>query len=504
MLTEHFVASIGAAAKAPSTSAQKDASIFVHEYQPLQQQRSTFKKSATGPNCLAISQTHVFAAQIDKAVVHVYSREKGNQEATVPFPERITCIALACDDSVLVLGTAEGRILLWEVTSGRQITTSQAHLQAVTVVVVDPTSNFFLSASVDSTVHVWSLPALLSFTTVDVQATSPLTTFTHHRAEIVSLALGHSSSFCNFAVSAAKDKTCLIWDYHTGSAMRTYLLPEMPTCLALDAADRYAYVGYEDCSLQQLDLYDVQSGNGSSAPVQPSLSSRWKAPDSSLGGVLSVDVPFDGLMVLTGHQSGDICTWEGGKGRFGSKVLQTPLPGPSTNLHFLAVTGFPHEEQGKIKMPAVVKPKFGAFDNPDGEVPGSYSINVVFPSELPAHSRSAFEEALTAPVFSQNLINEGLAELAAWGKQSNGAAEVEESEDFMALDGDESGSGRLTLEEQNAQLRQELEALRRVQKASFEKMEKLRLEKMALAKRQTRRAAVNGARAGMDGSSDED
>lgn len=116
MLTEHFLAAIGTTTRKPDTSsATKDAGIFLHEHQPLLAQRHAFKKSASPPNCVAVSQSHIFASQIDKAVVHVYSREKGNQEATVPFPERITSLALALDETVLVLGTEGGRILLWEV-----------------------------------------------------------------------------------------------------------------------------------------------------------------------------------------------------------------------------------------------------------------------------------------------------------------------------------------------------------------------------------------------------
>jgi pre-rRNA-processing protein IPI3 len=45
----------------------------------------------------------------------VYSRDKGNQEAIVPFPERIHSIALAAKDTVLLLGTESGRVLAWEV-----------------------------------------------------------------------------------------------------------------------------------------------------------------------------------------------------------------------------------------------------------------------------------------------------------------------------------------------------------------------------------------------------
>lgn len=115
MLTEQFVAAISASTK-PNTGVTKDAGIFIHEFQPLVAQRQAFKKSASAPNGIAVSASHVFAAQSEKAIVHVYSREKGNQEALVPFPERIHSIALAAQDSVLLLGTESGRILAWEVS----------------------------------------------------------------------------------------------------------------------------------------------------------------------------------------------------------------------------------------------------------------------------------------------------------------------------------------------------------------------------------------------------
>lgn len=115
MLTEHFVAAISASTK-PNTGVTKDAGIFFHEYQPLLAQRTVLRKSAAATNGIAVSSSHIFAAQADKAIVHVYSREKGNQEAIVPFPERIHSIALAAQDTVLLLGTESGRVLAWEVS----------------------------------------------------------------------------------------------------------------------------------------------------------------------------------------------------------------------------------------------------------------------------------------------------------------------------------------------------------------------------------------------------
>jgi hypothetical protein len=116
MLSESFVASTLLSAKS-SAATLRDVGICLQEFQPSPQIRSTFKKSSTHPNGLAVSPTHIFAAQADKAVIHVYSREKGNQEALVPFPERIRSIAVAGAKygDVLILGTEGGRLIVWEV-----------------------------------------------------------------------------------------------------------------------------------------------------------------------------------------------------------------------------------------------------------------------------------------------------------------------------------------------------------------------------------------------------
>ena len=115
MLTESFFASTLAPEK-PSN--QSSIGIHLHDFQPIPTLKSTFKKSSTNPNCLAIHPTHVFAAQADKAVVNVYSRERNNQEAAIPFPERIHSVGLAGESGgagILILGTEGGRIILWEV-----------------------------------------------------------------------------------------------------------------------------------------------------------------------------------------------------------------------------------------------------------------------------------------------------------------------------------------------------------------------------------------------------
>lgn len=498
MLTEHLIASIGVPLKPPGTHVAKDAAIFLHEFQPVAAQRSIWKKSATQPNCLAVSETHIYAAQSDKAVVHVYSREKGNQEATVPFPERITALVLACDDAVLVLGTAEGRIFAWEVASGRLVTSAQAHLQAVTDLVVDIKSNFLLSASQDSTVHVWSLPDFLSF--ANTQGATPTSTFSHHRAAVVALALGHSASHCNFVISACADKTCLVWDYRTNGILRTYLLPGVPTSLVLDPADRAFYVGFDDGSVQQIDLHAngsktleaVQNARGATHPIQPAASTRWNLPDTSHGSVLSMALSFDSTTLITGHHSGSVLTWDVHRGNYLSNLPHTPFPGPVSNLQLLPVSGFygdAQPEPSRFRVLEITKPKFGShLTDQDGQIPGNYALNVQFTSELPSDDPpTAIQQALHAESFPAELLDAGLAELASWGKNpsapANGGAD---DSDFVSFN---DASPQMTLEQENAELKRQLEALRRVQVQSLHSVQRLSDEKRLLVERVRNRAS---------------
>jgi pre-rRNA-processing protein IPI3 len=526
MLSEHFAASVSTApvaSKATSNSV-KDVGIAVFESQPHSGQRATFKKSATAQNCLAVTPSHIFAAQSDKAVIHVYNRDKGNQEATVPFHEKITCLALACHDTVLLLGSQTGRILVWETHSGRVVLTSQAHLQHVTALAVDPTSNFVLSASADASIHVWSLPTLLSFSNAALQGQhAPLHTLSVHRAAITSLVLGHSAAFCNIAVSASADQSCIVWDYHENQLLRTVLLPAIPRCLALDPADRAFYTAYDDGSVQVVDFYSpaFSAANPDSLqhplfdhaqaamPVQPPPQTRWTPPSADHGAALSAMLSYDGSLLMTGHNSGHVLVWDIPLARYSSTFTTTPMMGPVTNLVSLPVHGFPDARPALTNQVAIVKPKHGAFDKShlDGAMPGNYNLSMQFLRQLPiphisaskdssATTESEFFTALTHPVFPESLLAESLAELASWNgsatsqtaavtpidtptEASVAQPQVSDSADFMSLDTPATHSGP-SVEQQNEALKAELAALRRVQRASLIQMETLRKEKVEL------------------------
>lgn len=442
MLVEQFVASVGAGVTKSGSTAVKDVSILTLELQPTQARRSAeLKKSTTAPNCLAISSSHIYAAQSDKAIVNVYNREKGSLEATVPFKEKITCLALACQGTLLVLGTEHGRLYLWETLSGRQLSTPQAHLQAITTVVVDPTSNFILSGSLDATIHVWSLPALVSFSSPPAGSeehsrTAPIRTFSSHRNAITSITLGHSASFCNYAVSASKDGTVIVWDYHTETILRTVLLPDAVFCVTLDPADRAIYAGFEDGSIQSIDLLDnshsvadTLSPNTAST-VQPAPSTRWVPPSSdAVGAAHTLLVSYDGTRLITGHNAGKILVWDIPTGTYASNLTVPALSGPVTNLAFIPITGYPAttSQPPFFKQSTVVKPRFGEYDlDAQGRVPESYTLSLQYTAPA-LDPDSDFYQALTHPSFPAEYLDECIHELA-WspsGAQTQASAPEE-------------------------------------------------------------------------------
>jgi hypothetical protein len=122
MLTERYFASVSGPPISNNTAAAKDVGVYEHTLHPSHSTANTFKKGSVPRNCLAVNDTHIFTAQDEKSTVHVYSRAKGNQEATVTFQERIKSVALL--DDILVLGTEGGRIIIWEVCR-QQLPTSR-------------------------------------------------------------------------------------------------------------------------------------------------------------------------------------------------------------------------------------------------------------------------------------------------------------------------------------------------------------------------------------------
>lgn len=316
--------------------------------------------------------------------------------------------------------------------------TTASHLQPVTSLVVDRTSNSILSGSADANIHVWSLANILSFAKPPSgrdrqQPNSPIRTFGNHRAAVTSIVVGHSAGRYNIAVSTAKDNTAVAWDYHTGRVLRTFLLPSSATCTTLDPVDRAFYVGYEDGSVQSVELYKSNSiqhplhdASLQSTPAQPSAEDRWLPPSADMGEVESLSLSYDGMVLLSGFQNGKVISWNVGRRKYASTVAD--FTHPVTNISMLPLDGLPHPSLDLSRISqTVIKPRYEqalseSSVNP-GAVPADYAFQTrILSSSTPANSTKKtdqFSEALTHAFFPQSMMEEGLAELSAMSQPGN-------------------------------------------------------------------------------------
>jgi pre-rRNA-processing protein IPI3 len=359
-------------------------------------------------------------------------------------------------------------------------------------------------------VHVWALPAILSFS--PDSSRTPVHTLSTHRGPISSIVCGHSSSSANIAVSISGDKTAIVWDYHNGQALRTYLLPEAPTAVTLDPADRAIYVAYADGSLQTVDFYDdvqktastdvLRDPSSSHRPVQPPPKTRFSAESQKLGGALSLNLSWDGTTLVSGHASGKVVAWDIAKSNYLSTLIN--LPGPVSNVQFLPPTGFPQEPARTFKVHTVVKPKqdAGLAAGGSGLIPPGYTLSMQLTGRLRTGrasatetmlpTKTAFEEALTHLSFPASMLEESLAELESWNTHSKGG--VAPASDFMALDSEDNASSSDAHLAEVKELKKQVASLQRIQKVTFSQLSELRTEKEFFLGREKRRAERAKAR----------
>lgn len=369
----------------------------------------------------------------------------------------------------------------------------------MTALAVDPTSNFALSASSDSNLHVWSLPALLDFsfqpnapTERDAQ---PLIHTVEHRDAITAVACGHSYGSGIIAVSAGADKTAIVWDLRKGTILRTYFLHDVALALAMDVLDRGFYAAHEDGSIRLVSFYDgvdssttaIQTAKHDSITVQPDPQHRWPLPgaigDPNLDSAVCLLLSQDGSRLLSGHLDGTIVTWNVATRSCERKY--GPLPGPVTNLVSSPKPNGSRQNHHRIAIRSVVKPR--AVNK--GElsfVPETYKPVVQFVG-LTDESQSRVGQAITHSSLPIDMLEAGLMELANWG-QSEPAASAEKpstEEWYLALDvtnatekDDEPTMKEVeVLQEENAALREQVKALQSLQKASFQQLRVLREER---------------------------
>lgn len=97
----------------------------------------------------------------------------------------------------------------FQTATGRFISTPQIHLQKVTCIAFDSTSNFVITGSADSNVYVWSLASLLDIRSSERKQERILD---RHQREITAIVPGRigTGGPMDIVVTASRDLSCIV------------------------------------------------------------------------------------------------------------------------------------------------------------------------------------------------------------------------------------------------------------------------------------------------------
>ena len=280
-------------------------------------------------------------------------------------------------------------------------------MQAISCVVATPFH--VLTASEDSNVHVWSLSSLL-----DIDSTGelePERTLSNHRAAVTSLVVGQSTNTdTSICISASRDKTCVIWNYRTGEALRTLLFSASPLCLSIDPCGRAFYAGTEDSAVYMVALFGDRpliGGSSENLASTVQIKDPFGICDSDAGPPSCLTISHDGTILLSGHPKGKILRWNLSASGQASEVAD--LNAPVTNVMFLPL----FTEAQSTKSHSVIKPS---------QTGRSYTFTAQINSDMGKPSR--LENCLATTGFPKEVLDNAINGLQQPQTSSGGDEEL--------------------------------------------------------------------------------
>ncbi|KDE04211.1 hypothetical protein MVLG_05370 [Microbotryum lychnidis-dioicae p1A1 Lamole] len=161
-------------------------------------------------------------------------------------PMRLTTIAVAHSGLYLAGGTLDGRIFLWETSSGSLLLTIDAHYRAISVLEFSSDNAALVSGSEDSGVSVWAMGRLLNASPRNPP--TPFATLSDHTLPITSIAIGLGSFPKCRIMTASLDSTVKVWDISTCPSilLATFSFPNPIELLAWDPLERYFFASGPD------------------------------------------------------------------------------------------------------------------------------------------------------------------------------------------------------------------------------------------------------------------
>jgi WD40 repeat protein len=249
---------------------------------------------------------------VDTPFVQLWPLSPGNESRTLRGESPVRCIAVSPDGRTALAGGDDRRVTLWDLATGKEITSVVADTNSVRSVAFSPDGHLALSGGDDAIVRLW-----------DLQTGALRQTMPGHAGPVSGLAFSPDGET---ALSASADKTIKLWQLSTGREMRTLSGHSgAVNCIAFSRDGRAAISGSQDNTLK---IWDVSQGK--------EIQTLRGHPEE----VFCVAVSPDGRTALSGSRDTTLKLWDLSTG----KQLRT-LRG---HVHY--VQGVAYSPDGRIAV----------------------------------------------------------------------------------------------------------------------------------------------------------
>ncbi|KAF9258929.1 WD40 repeat-like protein [Marasmius fiardii PR-910] len=297
-------------ATASSSSSAGSGCIALHDFKNGATLAS-FKQTNSAPHCTTYIESnqsqggYLLAAQPDKSLLHVYNFQKDQISMKMVLPEKLSCIALDPKGDLCAAGTSQGRIYLWEVSSGILFNSWDAHYRQINVLRFTCDGVALISGSDDSGISVWSVPRLLD---EDLQNDLPLSLFSlsDHTLPVTDIICGVGTFPSCRILTASVDHSVKLWDLASKSLLTTVMFPQVISSLAWDITERLFFAASSDGSIYQMNLFrerEAIGGGGVSDVVRATEETRKERLISTQDPITCIAISMSSSL-LVGTSSG--------------------------------------------------------------------------------------------------------------------------------------------------------------------------------------------------------